>query len=154
MGTPITVGLAVAEHAEKRDQLEFLLQVMWTDLGQFAVDMACWCQTNHATHDVDALTLVVNDETSLPEAFWAAATRLTSWLAEPHDADYWRAKEGLPSRWTCRPTNAGQAKAHLLEHIHVNTDNQPRLLVGQTLVHTNDHRVDSDTPAVSEIIIT
>lgn len=60
--------------------------------------MACWCRTDHATHDVDVLTLVVSDETSLPEAFWAAATRLTGWLAAPHDADYWRAKAGLPPR--------------------------------------------------------
>ncbi|MEU5046126.1 hypothetical protein [Streptomyces griseorubiginosus] len=102
VGTPIIVGLDVVEHAEEGDELEFLLQVVWTDLGQLAVDVAvnvaCWCRTDHATHDVDALTRVVSDETSLPEAFWAAAIRLTGWLAEPHDADHWRAKAGLPPR--------------------------------------------------------
>ncbi|MGW8789640.1 hypothetical protein ACWGND_03780 [Streptomyces althioticus] len=101
VGTPIILGLDVIEHAEGGDQLEFLLQVVWTDLGQLAVDaavnVACWCRTDHATHDVDALT-VVSDETSLPEAFRAAATHLAGWLAEPHDADYWRAKAGLPLR--------------------------------------------------------
>ncbi|MGW4272102.1 hypothetical protein ACWEGQ_06975 [Streptomyces seoulensis] len=101
-GTPIILGLNVIEHAEEGDQLEFLLQVVWTDLGQLAVDaavnVACWCRTDHATHDVDALTVVVNDETSLHEAFRAAATHLIGRLAEPHDADYWRAKAGLPPR--------------------------------------------------------
>ncbi|CAM5648466.1 hypothetical protein SVIRM249S_07101 [Streptomyces viridochromogenes] len=38
------------------------------------MNVACWCRTDRATHDVDALTLVVSDETSLPEALWAAAT--------------------------------------------------------------------------------
>lgn len=102
VGTPIVLGLDVIGHAEEGDQLEFLLQVVWTALGRLAVDVAvnvaCWCGTDHATHDVDALTVVVSDETSLPEAFWAAATHLTGRLAEPHDADYWRAKVGLPPR--------------------------------------------------------
>ncbi|MEU5274833.1 hypothetical protein AB0G87_00290 [Streptomyces asoensis] len=102
VGTPIILGLDVIEQAEAGDQLEFRLQVVWTDLGQLAVDaavnVACWCQTDHATHDADALTVVVSDETSLPEAFWTAATRMTGWLAEPHNADYWRAKAGLPPR--------------------------------------------------------
>lgn len=102
LGTPIILGLDVAEPAEEGNQLEFLLQVVWTDQGRLAVDaavnVACWCRTDHATHDVDALTVVVSDETSLPEAFWATAKRLTGWLADPHDADYWRAKAGLPPR--------------------------------------------------------
>ncbi len=102
VGTPIILGLDVIEHAEDGDQLEFLLQVVWTDLVQLAVgaavNVACWCRTDHATHDVDALTVVVSDETSLPEAFWAAVTHLAGWLAEPHDADYWRAEAGLPLR--------------------------------------------------------
>jgi hypothetical protein len=103
-GTPIVLGLDVIEHAEEGDQLEFLLQVVWTDPGRLAVDaavnVACWCDTDHATHDVDALRLVVGGETSLPEAFRAGAELLTGWLADPHDADYWRAKAGLPPRRT------------------------------------------------------
>ncbi|MEU6245512.1 hypothetical protein [Streptomyces sp. NPDC047024] len=101
-GTPIILGLDVIEHAERGDHLEFLLQVVWTELGRLAVDtavnVACWCETDHATHDVDALRLVVDEETSPPEAFHAGAERLTGWLAAPHDADYWRAKAGLPPR--------------------------------------------------------
>ncbi|XMA37148.1 hypothetical protein O1157_12465 [Streptomyces albogriseolus] len=102
VGTPIVLGLGVVEHGEAGDPLEFLLQVVWTDLGGLAVDaalnVACWCRTDHATHDIDALRLVVDEETSLPEAFWAAATRLTGWLTEPHDANHWRALAGLPLR--------------------------------------------------------
>jgi hypothetical protein len=75
----------------------------WTDLGRLAVDtavnVACWCETDHATHDVEALRLVVGEETSLPKAFRAGAEHLTGWLADPHDADHWRAKAGLPPRW-------------------------------------------------------
>ncbi|WP_229848884.1 hypothetical protein [Streptomyces melanogenes] len=104
LGTPIILGLYVIERAQEGDQLEFLLQVVWTDLGRLAVDaavnVACWCDTDHATHDVDALRLVVGEQTSLPEAFHAGAERLTAWLADPHDADYWRAEAGLPPRWT------------------------------------------------------
>lgn len=103
-GTPIILGLDVIEHAEGGGQLEFLLHVVWTDLGRLAVDTAvnvtCWCDTDHATHDVDALRLVAGEETSLPEAFGVGAERLTGWLADPHDADHWRARAGLPARWT------------------------------------------------------
>jgi hypothetical protein len=63
------------------------------------VNVACWCETDHATHDVEALRLVVGEETSLPKAFRAGAEHLTGWLADPHDADHWRAKAGLPPRW-------------------------------------------------------
>lgn len=102
--TPIILGLDVIGNAEQGDQLEFLLQVAWTDLGQLAVEVmvnvACWCETDHATHDVDTLRVVVGEETSLPEAFCVGARRLTSWLADPRDADHWRATAGLPPRRT------------------------------------------------------
>ncbi|MEU9859119.1 hypothetical protein [Streptomyces sp. NPDC047974] len=101
-GTPVILGLDVIEHAHGSDQLEFLLQVVWTDLGRLAVDaavnVACWCDTDHATHDVDAFSLAVDDLAMLPQAFRAGAERLIGWLADPHDADYWRAKAGLPAR--------------------------------------------------------
>ncbi|MFC0057266.1 hypothetical protein [Streptomyces actinomycinicus] len=104
-GTPIILGLDVIDHADGGDQLEFLLQVVWTDLGQLAVDaavnVACWCTTDHATHDVDARSLVVGDATSLLQAFQTGAERLIGWLADPRDADYWRARAGLPARRTC-----------------------------------------------------
>ncbi|MGW3654271.1 hypothetical protein ACWD6R_00460 [Streptomyces sp. NPDC005151] len=100
--TPIILGLDVIEHAGGGDQLEFLLQVVWTDRGQLAVDaavnVACWCETDHATHDVDALRLVVGEKTSLPQAVEAGAERLTRWLADPRDADYWRGRAALPPR--------------------------------------------------------
>ncbi|MEV7237241.1 hypothetical protein AB0N06_25735 [Streptomyces sp. NPDC051020] len=100
--TPVILGLDVIEHAGGGDQLEFLLQVVWTDRGQLAVDaavnVACWCETDHATHDVDALRLVVGEEASLPQAVEAGAERLTRWLADPRDADYWRGRAALPPR--------------------------------------------------------
>ncbi|MEW2425888.1 hypothetical protein AB0911_35740 [Streptomyces nigra] len=100
--TPVVLGLDVIDHADGGDQLEFLLQVVWTDFGQLAVDaavnVACWCDTDHASHDVDALRLVVGEETSLPRAFEAAAERLIGWLTEPRDADFWRARAALPPR--------------------------------------------------------
>ncbi|MFP3119957.1 hypothetical protein [Streptomyces sp. Iso 434] len=69
LGTPIILGLDVIEHADGGDQLEFLLQVVWTDRGRLAVDaavnVACWCDTDHATHDVDALRLLVGEERGL-----------------------------------------------------------------------------------------
>ncbi|MFF0435626.1 hypothetical protein ACFYU9_25860 [Streptomyces sp. NPDC004327] len=101
-GTPVVLGLDVMEHSGGGDQLEFLLQVVWIDPGHLAVDaavnVACWCETDHATHDVDALRLVVGEKTSLPGAFRVGAERLVGWLADPHDADHWRTKAGLPSR--------------------------------------------------------
>ncbi|MDG5808893.1 hypothetical protein P9869_40955 [Streptomyces ossamyceticus] len=101
-GTPVVLGLDVIKHAGGGDQLEFLLNVVWTDLGQLAVEaavnVACWCDTDHASHDVDACKLVVADLTLLPHAFRAGAERLIGWLAEPRDTDYWRVKAGLPAR--------------------------------------------------------
>ncbi|MFB7449898.1 hypothetical protein [Streptomyces sp. NPDC056194] len=100
--TPIVLGLDAIEHADGGDQLEFLLQVVWTDFGQLAVDaavnVACWCDTDHASHDVDALRLVVGEETSLPRAFQAGAERLIGWLPDPRDADFWRVRAALPPR--------------------------------------------------------
>ncbi|MGW7309016.1 hypothetical protein ACWGI1_26005 [Streptomyces sp. NPDC054835] len=102
--TPIILGLDVIEHAHSGDQVEFQLQVVWTDQGSLAVDamvnVGCWCDADHASHDVDAVRLVVGEDTSLPEAFRSAAERLAGWIAAPHDADYWRAEAGLPPRWT------------------------------------------------------
>ncbi|MEW2130356.1 hypothetical protein [Streptomyces sp. NPDC005435] len=101
-GTPIILGLDVVEHAGGGDQLEFLLQVVWTDLGRLAVDaavnVACWCDADHASHDVDGFSRAVADPALLPRAFREGAERLTGWLADPRDADYWRAKAGLPAR--------------------------------------------------------
>lgn len=103
--TPIILGLDVIEHAAVGDQLEFQLQVVWTDLGQLAVDaavnVACWCYTDHATHDVDALKLVVGEENSLPDAFQLGAERVIGWITDPRDADYWRARAGLSTRQRC-----------------------------------------------------
>lgn len=100
--TPIVLGLDVIEHADGGDQLEFLLQIVWSDFGRLAVDaavnVACWCDTDHASHDVDALRLVVGEETSLPRAFKAGAERLIGWLTDPRDADFWRARAALPPR--------------------------------------------------------
>lgn len=99
-GTPIILGLDAIEQRDGSDQLEFLLQVVWTDQGQLAVDtavnVACWCDTEHATHDIDAVRVVVDDGTSLVSAFQAGTERLTRWLADPRDADHWRARAGLP----------------------------------------------------------
>ncbi|MFJ6573503.1 hypothetical protein ACIQNU_39475 [Streptomyces sp. NPDC091292] len=101
-GSPVILGVDVIEHADGTDRLEFLLQVVWTEKGQLAVDaavnVACWCDSEHATHDIDAVRVVVDDETSLVNAFRASAERLTGWLADPRDADHWRARAGLPVR--------------------------------------------------------
>lgn len=101
-GTPLILGLDVIERADMGDQLEFQLWVVWTGLAQLAVEaavtVACWCDTDHATHDVDALRLVVGEENSLAGAFQAGTERLMGWLADPGDADYWRARAGLSAR--------------------------------------------------------
>ncbi|WP_371793383.1 hypothetical protein OG285_35375 [Streptomyces sp. NBC_01471] len=60
------LGLDVIEHVEGATSWSsFLLQVVWTDLDQLAVDaavnVACWCESDHAIHDVDALRIVVGD---------------------------------------------------------------------------------------------
>ncbi|MFE5515318.1 hypothetical protein ACFQ9J_32845 [Streptomyces sp. NPDC056529] len=102
LGTPVVLGLDVIGHTAGGDQLEFLLQVVKPVPGRLAVDaavnVACWCETEHASHDVDALRLVVGEEISLSDAFRAGAERLTGWLVDPRDPDYWRAKAGLPPR--------------------------------------------------------
>ncbi|MFI6475310.1 hypothetical protein ACIBL5_34280 [Streptomyces sp. NPDC050516] len=92
----------VIEHAAPGDGLEFHLDVEWTNEGVLAVDaavnVACWCDTEHATHDIDAFRIVAGEEASLSQAFAACAERLTGWLANPRDADYWRNRAALPPR--------------------------------------------------------
>ncbi|MBO7939270.1 hypothetical protein JTP77_025620 [Streptomyces sp. S9] len=101
-GTPVVLGIDVVAHDDGSDQLEFLLQVVWADRSRLAVDaavnVACWCETDHGTHDVDALSLVVDEEISLPEAFATAVERVTGWLADPRNADYWRDRAALQPR--------------------------------------------------------
>ncbi len=108
--TPIVLGLDVIEHADGDDQLDFLLHVVWTDWGRLAVDaavnVACWCDRDQASHDADALSLVVGEETSLPRAFHADAERLIGWLTGPRNADFWRARAAFPPR---RPVQGGAA---------------------------------------------
>ncbi|MET9348401.1 hypothetical protein [Streptomyces termitum] len=102
-GTAVVLGRDVIVHADGSDRMEFSLHVVWTDGGRLAVDaavnVACWCDTEHATHDVDAFRRVVGEGTSLPDAFCSGAERLKRRLADPRDADYWRARAGLPQRW-------------------------------------------------------
>ncbi|MEU7076152.1 hypothetical protein AB0B30_39410 [Streptomyces narbonensis] len=103
-GVAVVLMADVIVHADGGDQLEFWLQVFWTDEGQIAVNaavnVACWCETDHATHDIDELTLVVDEARSLAQAFAAGSERLVGWLVDPHDADYWRNRAALPPRWT------------------------------------------------------
>ncbi|MCX4804393.1 hypothetical protein ACFWWM_40330 [Streptomyces sp. NPDC058682] len=53
--------------------MEFLLQVVWTDPGRLAVDaavnVACWCDTDHASHDVDVFSRAVADLALLPRCW-------------------------------------------------------------------------------------
>ncbi|MFE3559554.1 hypothetical protein ACFXKW_32570 [Streptomyces sp. NPDC059193] len=101
--TPVVFGADVVVDAGGGDGLEFLLQALWTEDGRLAVsaavNVACWCETDHATHDVDAIELAVGTGTSIGQAFEAGAERLVGWLADPHDADYWRDRAALPPRW-------------------------------------------------------
>ncbi|MEV6209159.1 hypothetical protein [Kitasatospora sp. NPDC051914] len=94
--------LCVVQPAAGSDWLEFQLQVGWTDQGQHevtaSVNVGCWCEIDHGTHDVDVLKFAVGDGISLPRAFEACAERMTTWLADPRDADFWRAREDLPAR--------------------------------------------------------
>ncbi|MFF2775555.1 hypothetical protein ACFVU3_11655 [Streptomyces sp. NPDC058052] len=101
-GTPIVLGRTVVVPGDRGDHLEFPLHVVWTDQGRLAVDtavnVACWCASDHATHDVDAVRIVVGEDVPLLDAFRAGAARLARRPAEPHDADHWRATAGLPVR--------------------------------------------------------
>ncbi|MFD3720017.1 hypothetical protein [Streptomyces sp. NPDC058674] len=103
-GVAVVLMADIIVHADGGDQLEFWLQVFWTDQGKIAVNaavnVACWCETDHATHDIDELTLVVDEATSLAQAFAAGSERLVGCLVDPHDADYWRNRAALPPRWT------------------------------------------------------
>ncbi|MFF4344806.1 hypothetical protein ACFY00_33400 [Kitasatospora sp. NPDC001540] len=94
--------LDIVQEQEGSDWLEFQLQVGWTAQGRHeltaAVNVGCWCETDHGTHDVDVLGLVIGDGISLPRAFEAGAERMTGWLADPRDADFWRARADLPAR--------------------------------------------------------
>ncbi|MFJ4466985.1 hypothetical protein ACIP2X_05605 [Streptomyces sp. NPDC089424] len=100
--TSVLFGVNFIEHAGAGDQLEFVLQVVWTESGELAVEaavnVACWCEDDHATHDVDELSLVVGARDSLVPAFTAGAERLGGWLADPRDADHWREVAALPPR--------------------------------------------------------
>ncbi|MEU8123607.1 hypothetical protein AB0C21_33255 [Spirillospora sp. NPDC049024] len=86
---------------QEADWLEFELDVSWTREGLLcasaAVSVACWCDKDHGTHYVDPLALVVDNGISLGHAFENAANRTVSWLEDPRDPSWWRARADLPS---------------------------------------------------------
>ncbi|GJF32700.1 hypothetical protein KNE206_54000 [Kitasatospora sp. NE20-6] len=100
--TWVILILCAVQPSGDGDWLEFQLQVGWTELGQHevsaSVNVACMCEADHGTHDVGVLTFVVGDEISLPQAFEACAERMTVQLTDSRDADFWRAREDLPTR--------------------------------------------------------
>lgn len=102
--TSLVFGADVVAQTGEGDGLEYLLYVVWTGSGKLAIDaavnVACWCDTDHATHDAESLRMVIDDETSLHHAFEVGAERLVRWLADPRAAGYWRARASLPPRWT------------------------------------------------------
>ncbi|MEV7119617.1 hypothetical protein [Kitasatospora griseola] len=89
--------LCVVHPTSDSDWLEFQLQVGWTAEGRHevaaVVNVECWCETDHGTHDVEVLKFAVGDGMSLPAAFEACAARMADWLADPRDADFWRSRE-------------------------------------------------------------
>lgn len=99
--THVILLLDVVHPADGSDWLEFQLQVGWADKGQHevtaSVNVGCWCETEHGTHDVDVLRLAIGDEVSLPQAFEAGAERMTRWLA-----DLTTQTSGVPET-ACRP---------------------------------------------------
>jgi hypothetical protein len=104
-GSAVILLAETNEHADSSDHLAFHLDVFWTDEGRLsvsaAVNVACWCETDHATHYVDDLTLLVKGDTSLGQAFQECAEQLISWLENPREPDYWRERAVLPLRSTC-----------------------------------------------------
>ncbi|GLW75042.1 hypothetical protein Kpho02_73390 [Kitasatospora phosalacinea] len=100
--TSVILLLCVVQPSGVGDWWEFQLQVGWAEQGRHevsaSVNVGCCCETDHGTHDVDVLRFVVGDEVSLPRAFEACAERTGRWLADPRDADHWRARGGLPTR--------------------------------------------------------
>ncbi|MFD7640782.1 hypothetical protein ACFV4P_09010 [Kitasatospora sp. NPDC059795] len=100
--THVILLFDVVHESEGYDWFEFLLDVGWTADGRHlvtaVVNVGCWCETDHGTHNVDVLQLAVGDGLSLPQAFAACAGHLSERLTDPRDADHWRAFEGLPAR--------------------------------------------------------
>lgn len=76
------------------DWLGLEFDVEWTKSGELnvcvAVGVACWCEVNHGTHDVDFFNLPMSGGTSLSDAFEAGVAKLIGWLAEPRDPEWWR----------------------------------------------------------------
>ncbi|MFF2630415.1 hypothetical protein ACFVUN_32200 [Kitasatospora griseola] len=89
--------LCVVQPTSGSGWLEFQLQVGWTAEGRHevaaVVNVECWCETDHGTHDVEVLTFAVGDEMSLSAAFEAGAARMADWSADPRDAEFWRSRE-------------------------------------------------------------
>ena len=101
-GIPEILLAVITVDSQDSDWLEFDLDVEWTPHGLLrvvaAVSVACWCDTDHNTHYVDQVTLTIDQETRLGEAFETASRQMISWARDPHTPPWWRAEAGLPSR--------------------------------------------------------
>ncbi|MFF0484881.1 hypothetical protein [Streptomyces sp. NPDC004435] len=127
-GMPIVLGLVVIEHAAGGDQLEFLLQVVRTGPGQLvleaAVNVACWCETDHAAHDVDnALRLPVGEAFSWPDASWAGVERPTGLLTDPQRRRP-LARPGEASSPTNRDSADGHVRLYAAACVRLNADSR------------------------------
>lgn len=102
VGTPQILLAEMVRHDEGGDSLSLVLDVTWGPEGGLrvtaAVNAACWCEVDHATHDVDSLELAVGTDVSLGAAFERGVEQMLLWSEGQRDPSYWRSRAGFPSR--------------------------------------------------------
>lgn len=82
-GTPVLLCTTVLMDDRPGDWTELELDVCWTtSQGELEVSaqlgVACFCEEDHNTHYVESLSLVVDGERSLAEAFEQAVEHVVS----------------------------------------------------------------------------
>ncbi|MCP2337939.1 hypothetical protein [Actinomadura rupiterrae] len=96
----ILLATVVMKAEDLSDWHEFGISVEWTVGGGLAVvvtvNLACYCETDHGTHNVDEFRLGVGRDTPHGEAFEAACRQMAVLLQAPRSAHWWRVKAGLP----------------------------------------------------------
>jgi hypothetical protein len=93
---------SVVLDSEASDWHELFLEIEWQPNGQrrawAAVNIACWCETDHGTHYPVEVAEEITGDAALGAALERVVGPFLEWLEDPIDPSVWRERAGLPQR--------------------------------------------------------
>ena len=97
----VIFGIEFQYRTPTHDVIGFNLHVSREEPPRLSVDISidvyCWCEQDHNTHEVHSQSWLVGTAAAFTDAFESATVALSSWLAGSHEPSMYRAAAGLPN---------------------------------------------------------